>query len=154
MTYNEQMQHLADQYLQETGKIAATAREMAIWAIDKRLWEAQPSALIKQCAEDFARAMREEYVKDLQGRRVRVKHVAILEEGGEQVPLWADMRMATRDHMDHAFHQRRRAIVGDCKQLKNDVDSYNENFNSGDAIQIVFDFTDDLEEAEIIAGIA
>jgi hypothetical protein len=56
--------------------------------------------------------------------------------------------------MEHAFQQRRRAIVGDCKQLKNDADSYNENFNSGAAIQIIFDFTEDLEEAEIIAGIA
>lgn len=154
MTYNEQMQRLADQYLEQTGKIAASARDMAVWAINNRLWEAQPSALIKQCAEDFARAMREEYVKDPQGRRVRVKHMAILEFGGEQIPLWADMRTATRDHMEHAFQQRRRSIVGDCKQLKNDMDSYNENFNSGAAVQVVFDFTEDLEEAELMAGIA
>jgi hypothetical protein len=94
MTYSEPMQHLANQYLQETGKITATAREMAIWAVGNRFGQAQPSALIKQCAEDLARAMREEYVTDPQGRRVRVKHVAILEHEGEQIPLWADLRTA------------------------------------------------------------
>ena len=63
------------------------------------------------------------------------------------------MRFVTRKHMETAFQQRRQSIVGDCKQLKNDLRSYNENFNSGEAIQIVFDFTDDLAEAELMAGI-
>ena len=54
--------------------------------------------------------------------------------------------------MEVAFQQRRRGIVGDCKQLKNDADSYNENFNSEAAIQIIFDFTDDLDEAEAAAA--
>ena len=98
--------------------------------------------------------MREEYTTDPQGRRVRLKHMAVMERGGEQIPLWADMRTATREHMEVAFQQRRRGIVGDCKQLKNDLDSFNENFNSAAAIQITFDFTDDLEEAEAMAGIS
>jgi hypothetical protein len=50
--------------------------------------------------------------------------------------------------MEIAFQQRRQQIVGDCRQLKADVDSYNENYNSGEAIQTVFDFTEDLEELE------
>ena len=32
--------------------------------------------------------------------------------------------------------------------LKLDVDSYNENFNTSVPIQMVFDFTEDLEELE------
>jgi hypothetical protein len=63
------------------------------------------------------------------------------------------MRLATRKHMETAFQQRRQSIVGDCKQLKNDLDSYNENFNTATPIQIIFDFTDDLEEAALSAGI-
>ena len=55
--------------------------------------------------------------------------------------------------METAFQQRRQSIFGDCKQLKNDLDSYNENFNTAAPIQIVFDFRDDLEEAELSAGI-
>ena len=154
MTYNEQMQKLTDQYTHETGKIEITARELAIWAINNGHWAPQPSVLVRQCAEEFSRALREDYITDPQGRRVRVKHVAIMPRGDEQVPIWADMRLTTRTHMETAFQQRRQSIVGDCKQLKNDVDSYNENFNSADAIQIVFDFREDLEDAEALAGIA
>jgi hypothetical protein len=50
--------------------------------------------------------------------------------------------------MQVAFQQRRQQIVGDCRQLKADVDSYNENYNSGQAIQMVLDFTEDIEELE------
>jgi len=62
--------------------------------------------------------------------------------------MWADMRNATPDHMKGAFRLRRQQIVGDCRQLKTDVDSYNQNFSSAEAIQIYFDFTEDLEELE------
>ena len=141
------MQRLANQYMAETGKTEFTARDLAKWAIEKKLWAPQPGALLKQCADEFSRAMREEYMTDSQGRRVRLKHVATVDQDGQQIPLWADMRVATREHMEIAFQQRRRGIVGDCKQLKSDVDSYNQNFNSAAAVQIIFDFTDDLEEA-------
>ena len=32
------------------------------------------------------------------------------------------------------------------------MDSYNENYNPGQAIQTVFDFTEDLEELEAFSG--
>ena len=51
--------------------------------------------------------------------------------------------------MEAAFQQRRQQIVSDCRQLKIDVDSYNENHNSGRLIQMVFDFTLDLAELEL-----
>jgi hypothetical protein len=35
-----------------------------------------------------------------------------------------------------------------------DVDSYNQNHNSGEVLQMVFDFTLDLEEIEALAAIA
>jgi len=95
--------------------------------------------------------MREEYVTDRQGRTVRAKHAARFKREGKQLSLWADTRTASREHMQVAFQQRRNQIVGDCRQLKIDVDSYNENANAGDLIQMVFDFTLDLEELEAIA---
>src|SRR5437660_6035509 len=48
----------------------------------------------------------------------RAKHVARLDRDGKQMALWADMRTASRDHMETAFQQRRQQIVGDCHQLK------------------------------------
>jgi len=96
--------------------------------------------------------MREEYITDPQGRRVRAKHAARVLDHGEQKMLWDDIRMASRDHMHRAFQLRRNQIVGDCRQLKTDVDSFNENANLETPIQMVFDFRRDLEELEAVAG--
>lgn len=148
MSYSEQMQRIANEFYSATGVEKATSREIAAWAIRNGLWEAQPAALVKQCAEELSKAMRDEYMTDLQGRRVRTKHAALREEDGKQLQFWADIRRAPREHMEAAFMQRRVQIVSDCCQLKTDVDSYNDNFNSGEAVQIVFDFTYDVEELE------
>ena len=102
-TYTEQLQRIANKYMEEVGSETATAREIATWAIKRKLWEPQPSKVIRQCADELARAMREEYTTDPQGRRVRAKHVAIVDRGGEQIALWADIGTATREHLEIAF---------------------------------------------------
>jgi hypothetical protein len=50
--------------------------------------------------------------------------------------------------MELAFAQRRKQVVDDCRQLKLDLDSYNDSKRTERPIQIVFDFTVDLEELE------
>jgi hypothetical protein len=99
----------------------------------------------KVCAEDFAQAMREEYITDPQGRRVRAKHP--VRKG--QITMWDDIRTASRGHMDASFKQRRNQIVGDCRQLKTDADSWNDAHPQLH-IDLVFDFTNDLAELEAI----
>ncbi len=56
---------------------------MADWAIRTGKWQLPDSAAVKQCAEDLSRAMREEFVTDRKGRRVRVKHPVSIRKGGE-----------------------------------------------------------------------
>ncbi len=146
--YSEQMQRIVRDYMADGQEWPATTREIAAWAITRKRWEPQRSALIDQCAEQLARAMREEYITDSQGRTVRAKHAARIERDAQQLVLWADIRTASREHMEIAFQQRRQQIVGDCRQLKTDVDSYNDNGNSGRPIQMIFDFTDDLAELD------
>ena len=52
--------------------------------------------------------------------------------------------------MQKAFNQRREQIVGDCLQLKTDVDVYNDlNIGKSPPIQLVLDFQDDVAEREI-----
>lgn len=154
MSFSEQLQRIVTRYMDAKQPWPATTREMAAWAIRNKLWEAHPSALISQCADQLARAMREEYIKDPQGRTVRAKHVARVLRGDEQTALWADIRTASREHMQIAFQQRRQQIVGDCRQLKSDCDSYNDNKNPGEPIQLVFDFRNDLEESLGMQGAA
>ena len=147
-TYNQQMRRLFDDYQQDGGTWPTDLQTVAAWAVRNRLWQPQQSAVISQCADHLARALREEYITDRQGRRVRAKHPAPTYRNGKQLMLWDDIRTASRDHMRAAFQTRRRQIVGDCHQLKTDVDSYNDNYNSGQQIPMIFDFTQDLQELD------
>jgi hypothetical protein len=147
-SYYEQMQDIVTKYINSGEQWPATTHEIAAWAINHHLWATQSTAIINICAEQLARAMREEYIVDPQCRAVRAKHAARVERDGTQLVLWDDIRTASRQHMQIAFQQRRHQIVGDCRQLKADVDSYNENNNEGKPIQMVFDFTLDLVEIE------
>ncbi|MGO4660094.1 hypothetical protein AB4Z34_35870 [Ensifer sp. 2YAB10] len=149
-TKSEQGQYIVQEYRRAGNKWPATMREVAAWAVEARLWAPQPSAVVSQCAEELSRALRDEYVTDPQGRRIRTKHAATYTEGNEQFVLWDDIRTAPPAHMQRAFQQRRHQILGDCKQLKSDVDSFNQNRQPPQPIQIVFDFTLDLEEAKYL----
>lgn len=150
MSYNEQLQSIVRKYRDANQPWPAATKTIAAWAIANKLWHAQTSTLVNQCAEQLAKAMREEYVTDPQGRRVRAKHVAIHEKDGEQLAIWEDIRNASREHMQLSFQQRRQQIVGDCRQLKADTDSYNENANRQKPINMVFDFTLDLAELDLV----
>lgn len=146
--YNEQLQHLVAEYRKAGQSWPATTRDIAAWLVRTSKWEPSRELAIEQCADDLARAMREEFITDRQGRRVRAKHAARWEVNGERQTFWADLRTAPREHMEIALAQRRQQVVSDCAQLKRDVDCYNENFNKEAEIQMVFDFTMDLEALE------
>jgi len=147
-TFSEHRQTIVNRYIEAGQEWPASKRQIAAWAIINKLWQPQTSALIDQCAEELARSMREEYITDAQGRSVRAKHAARTERDGEQTVLWADIRTAPLQHMQISLQQRRQQIVGDCRQLKLDADSYNENYNTDEPIQLSFDFTRDLLEIE------
>lgn len=119
--------------------------EVAAWALREGRWEPAASNAVKQCAHELARAARDEYYTDPQGRRVRKKHAA----RQNQMALWADTETAPPDYMRLSLQQRRMYIVGDCKQVKTDLDSYNDNNAHGAEIQMTSDFTDDLHELDM-----
>lgn len=151
-TYEKQLQDIVQKYRGEKRPWPTTARNMAVWAISNKLWSMRDSQIINRCADDLAKAMRDEYIVDPQGRRIRAKHAAKIASNGKQMTFWDDIRTADRDFMTIALQQRRKQIVGDCSQLKSDVDSYNQNYNPGEPIQMVFDFTLDVLEGEAAAA--
>ena len=147
-TYTRQLQAIVDDYRAAGEPWPAAARAIAAWAIRTGRWRMPESAIISKCAEDLAKAMREEHTTDASGRRVRMKHPVTLRQDGEQMVLWDDMRTAPREHMALSFQQRRRQIVDDCRQLKADIAGYNASHPDEEPIQMAFDFTRDLAELE------
>jgi hypothetical protein len=150
----EYLLSLVEQYRSENMPWPATAQQIAEWAWRRQLYTPQPNAAIRELAGRLSDALREELIVDPQGRSVRAKHVARTEQpDGSQLSMWDDIRTAPHEHMEIAFQQRRNQIVGDCVQLKADVDSYNENRLPPRPIQLVLDFTDDVAEREAMDGL-
>lgn len=146
-------QGIVQKYRQDGQSWPATAKDIASWAVREGLWVAPRFSQIDACAKELSEAMREEYFTDPQGRRVRKKHamrdIKVLPDGKHrQLTFWLDIEDANPIQMRTAFQQRRMQVLGDCRQLKTDVDSYNDNNAHGAAIQMVFDFTEDLAELE------
>ena len=152
-TKSEKLQEITKKYRDAGEDWPASSKMIAAWAIRQKLWEAPRRNLIDLAARDFASALREEYFTDPQGRRVRKKHavrnIRELPDGThEQMVFWVDIDDATPDQMQTAFQQRRMQVLGDCRHLKTDVDSYNDNNKHGAEIQMIFDFSEDLAELE------
>jgi hypothetical protein len=150
MSYGDQLRDIANKYYAEAKEHKpATAKEIAAWAIRNKLWFPRPSDLIEQCAEEIAQAMCQEHFKDGRGRSIRAKHVVRKKMPNGQTRFeWDDSRTAPREWLEVSFQQRRHTIAGECRQLKNDVDWFNDHRAKGDLIQVVFDFTRDLEDWE------
>ena len=147
-TYSKQMQKIVQEYRDSGEPWPASARNIADWAILTGRWEMPAAAVRRRCADDMAAAMREEYYTDEKGRRVRLLHPAPLFVEGKRDMLWDDIRTAFRPHMQLSFQTRRQGIVGDCRQFKVDLDSYNDHHADQEPIQIVFNFERDLAELE------
>lgn len=143
---SEYLQEIYRLYAEVGQRVPASSHDIAAWAIANRLWAPKPADVVKQCAEELSRAFREEYNTDRFGRRVRSKHAVRVQKDGRQLVMWADMETASPSHMQMAFQQRRRQIVGDCLQLKTDVDSYNDANPNIRPVQLIPDFTDDVNE--------
>lgn len=119
---NEQLQDIWKQYEAAGNPVPAASIDIARWAVRNGLWRQGRSEQIKICAEELSRALREEYRTDNKGRRYRAK----LCVRNKQRWLWDDMDRTSRSFAERAFAQRRKQIVGDCHQLKIDVDHFND----------------------------
>lgn len=150
IAYAKQLQNIVTAYREAGQSWPASKHDIAEWAFRQELWRPRRGDMVSMFADQLAEAMREEFYTDPQGRGVRTKHVAQVDRNGKQMHLWGDIRTEGRPFMVIAFQQRRVRIVGDCKQLKTDVDSYNDNRNPGPAIQLSLDFTRDVAEVEAV----
>ena len=144
-TVTEQLQRIVADYRAAGEAWPATAEEMAEWAVSHDRYQLTRGMAVTQCREHIARAMRLEHVRDNKGRSVRRYYAARLRRDGKQMTLWADWD-ADRSFMEVAVANRRNQILGECRQLKTDLDSYNDRHALEIPIQASFDFTVDLEE--------
>jgi hypothetical protein len=121
---------------------------VAHWAFTEGRWKRppfDPEAILRR---ELARAMRNDHIKDPQGREVRKYHPVLHYEGERKISIWQTIDTARPDHMRVSFQQRRQGISWRCIQLNLDFDSYAENNIYAAALPpISFNFDPDVEEA-------
>lgn len=124
---------------------------VAEWAYRNGCHKPNVKTVIDAIAADIAQTFREEYRTDARGRRYRAKHATTQKMGNKTLSLWGDLDdpNAPHEHFVKSFAQRRQQIVGDCVQLKTDVDVYNDQRVPVEPIQVVLDFTYDVEELQL-----
>jgi hypothetical protein len=144
-TLNEQLLRIVDDYRAAGEPWPATREQMAEWAVANDRYELTRGMAVSQCAERLSRAMGLEHIKDKKGRSVRKYYAARVRENGQLVMKWDDLN-AERPFMEMAAANRRNQVLGQCLQLKNDIDSYNDRRCPDQPIQMDFNFNIDLEE--------
>jgi hypothetical protein len=153
-SFSAQLLGLVEAYLDAGGKEPYSPRDVAEWAIKNGRWDRHKATAVTQCAREISRALREDYYTDAKGRNVRARHpvryfVDTPSGEKEQRTLWQHHQKMSPEFAERSFKQRRLQIVGDCTQLKIDVDSWNDQHDPKDRIQLKLDFTCDVAEGEL-----
>lgn len=146
VTQTEYLQALWRQYEHKHDHEPASAREVVEWAVREEKLKLPDIDPLDVLAGQMARALREEYETDEQGRRYRKNHAVRVTKDGVQTTFWGILGFAHRSHMEKAFTQRREQIIGDCLQLQIDVEVYNDMNPDKKQIQLILDFSDDVAE--------
>lgn len=150
--YGNQVKSYIERYQAELGGDGLLdPHAVAEWAYQRGLHKPSIRTVVDAIAADISQFFREEYRTNVDGQRYRAKHAVRLRKGDRTTSLWADMddEKAPRDHFVRSFAQRRQQIVGDCFQLKTDVDVYNSKSPAMQPIQVPLDFTLDVEEMQL-----
>lgn len=149
--YANQVKSYIERYRAEIGGDGLLdPQEVAAWAYKNGLHKPSIRTVLDAIAADISQVFRENYRTDKNGQRYRAMHAVRSKKGDKSSSLWADMDddRAPRSHFVKSFAQRRQQVVGDCFQLKTDVDVYNDKNNFQAPIQIQLDFTLDVEELQ------
>jgi hypothetical protein len=151
--YHNQVKDYVSRFEKEKGATGLLdPHEIAEWAYSKGLHKPNVRTIIDAIAADISQLFREAYRRAPSGLHYRAMHAVKNKVGSKTMWLWADMDdpNAKREHFERSFADRRRQIVGDCLQLKTDVDVYNEKGTSMPNIQMILDFTDDVAELQLL----
>lgn len=146
MTKREQLLRIRDEYRAAHSNEPATAREMADWAVAHGKYKLPDSATQRKCAEELADAMAMDMVTAPGGRRARTMHAW----RQAQHTLWDDIRTISRENMSLSFAFKRNGMVGEVKQMKIDLDYYNDLHPDDGALQVSFNFENDLADAGLL----
>jgi len=152
---NRKMLYIIEQYKKahpDEG-VEAMPHLVAPWAVKEGIWKRPPMQPEEILRRSLSRALRDEVMEDPAGRPVRKHHPVISEvqtpDGPKRYSTWWPIYDAPPEKMRASLQLRRRAALGDVRQLQFDFMSYND-FNHFKATlpPMDFNFNKDLAEME------
>lgn len=150
----EDLKKWTNEYLAAGNKKEYTSREVSEWAIREKRLSLSPEKLITIIAEEFARVWKEELFTDPSGNRVRLRHARKQDIEGKQGTLWENYHTISRENLELSLTQHRAQVVGELTRMDDIAQSYNKHRNTGEPIQIPFDFRSDIVEHRAIKEMA
>jgi len=147
MTKREQLLRIRDEYRAAHDNAPATSREMADWAVANGKYKLPTHATERRCAEELADAMRLDLMTVDGGRRVRTMHAW---PASNQRTLWDHITTISRPNMELSVAGKRNGILGELKQVKIDLDFFNELHADEPPVQFAFNFEPDLADAGLL----
>lgn len=148
MTRNEQLQGLIQLYKSETGNTIVDMGAVADWAIRKGVSLPTPKSAKDLFIAQLSDAARAEYRRDPKtGLSYRANHaLRSMNKSGKLFTTWVDIDDATRPQMHMSLSSRRQQMVADAVHLKIDEMIWNDKHSDAEPIQLIMDFTEDVEE--------
>ena len=127
---------------------------VARWAVENGHYRLPPLNPEERFRQELARYLKNEYVKDPQGRLVRLHHAVVYPvqtaKGVKHRSRWCQIFEASAEHMRAALQLRRRAAVADVIQLDLDFESWNDNNRRGETLPAMdYNFNPDVEESKL-----
>lgn len=153
MSRSEQLQAVWRRYEAEHGYEPTGTRPVVDWAVNNGLLELPHVNARDVLASQMSRALREETAVDAHGREYRVNHAVRITRDGVQQTMWGIFGYAPDAHMEGSFTLRREQIVGDCLQLRIDVEAYNDLDPTRTPYQLELNFREDVEERLALAAL-
>ncbi|MCW2065058.1 UNVERIFIED_ORG: hypothetical protein M2420_000377 [Stenotrophomonas maltophilia] len=147
-TKSQRLQNIIKLYKQRTGNSSVIMQDVAKFAAEMGWQLPKPKDPIDLLAEELSKAAREEIRKDeVTGRPYRANlAVTTSKPDGTQFTFWTDIDEAPRHVAHRSFTQRRDQMIGDALQLTFDATHWNRVHADEEPINMVLDFTDDVEE--------
>lgn len=154
-TYKEQVRNIWKKYREAVGHDPVDLKDVAAWAIEKKLWHPRPVDLHASLAADLADALREETRIDKKGRKYRANIPVRISSKDGRPPLfvWGDIDDCPHNHAVKSIQQERRSIASDCYALVMKADHYNDAHPGREPIKVHVNFEEDVEEAKIARGL-
>ena len=149
MSYIKQVQKLIGEFEKTQSGKPYSPREAASWLILQKLWKLPISKEVDALVKDIGRAQRTTYFTSPDNKRIRKKHCVRIkdkDEDGKQLYLWWDIDFAPPDFMLTSLQQRRALSADTIYQMVKDKDYYNKYKNKAAPLDVLTDFTEDVEE--------